>query len=58
MTKREKVKKKNEATKNQAKVNLAELEKRNNKIRAELKYHVKIHKASVALVERVSGLEL
>ena len=57
MTKREKVKKKNEAT-NQAKVNLAELEKRNNKIRAELKYHVKIHKASVALVERVSGLEL
>lgn len=41
--------KKNEKLKNG--VNFEELEKRNTKIRAELKYHVKIHKESVKLVE-------
>ena len=48
MTMGEKLKK-NEKLKNG--VNFEELEKRNTKIRAELKYHVKIHKESVKLVE-------
>ena len=47
MTKKETVKKE---------IDFGELEKRNEKIRRELKYHVKIHKESVKLVESVSGL--
>ena len=47
MTKKETVKKD---------IDFGELEKRNEKIRRELKYHVKIHKESVKLVESVSGL--
>ena len=48
MTKKETVKKE---------IDFGELEKRNEKIRRELKYHVKIHKESVKLVESVSGLD-